>query len=60
MTETEMVEAALKEIFVGAESYLEDWIDEEGEYTEEEFEKIRKLAWDLLDTIQQRAFDELP
>lgn len=40
MTSEEIVKQAWRELIVGAQSYRDDWLDEEGEYTEQEAEDI--------------------
>lgn len=44
---------AYKEIFDSAESMLEDWIDEEGKYSEEEFEEIFNKSFELLHKLRE-------
>jgi hypothetical protein len=40
MTTEEIVAQAWREIILGAQSYRDDWIDEEGEYGEQEAKEI--------------------
>jgi hypothetical protein len=51
MTEDEITEAAWYELLTSAQSSLEDWIDEEGEYGED-YEKIYRKAFDLLNELK--------
>lgn len=48
MTQREKVEAAWKLLLTGAESALEDWYDEDGQYSEEDAEEVRALAGTML------------
>jgi hypothetical protein len=54
LTNAQIDEIAYQEIFQAARSMLDFWIDEEGEYSEEDFEKIRKRCAQLVDELEQR------
>lgn len=53
MTPEEIREQAWREIIVGAQSYRADWIDEEGEYTEDDAQAIRAAMGVILADLQQ-------
>lgn len=54
LTDDEITEIAYEQIFESAESLLQDWIDEEGEFSREDYFKIRARAFDLLKQLRQR------
>lgn len=53
MNNAEIRQAAWEILLSGAESYLEDWIDEEGEYGKD-YEAIFKEAFELLHGLQEQ------
>lgn len=56
MTEEEIIRAAWRELLSGAESALDDWVDEEGEYgayADKVYNRQRALLADL--KRQERA-----
>lgn len=53
MTEEEIEAAAWYELITSAQSHLEDWIDEEGEYGED-YDKIFSKAFDLLHQLKEK------
>jgi len=54
LTDSEIEEIAYAEIFQSARSMIEDWIDEEGEYSREDFLKIRAKALFLIRELEAR------
>ena len=54
LTDEEITEAAYHEIFNGARSMLEDWIDEEGVYSREEYRKIFNRGFKLLRQLEEK------
>lgn len=54
MTPEQIESRAYELIFNGAESHMEDWIDEEGEYSREDYEQIFKKSFELLDQLREK------
>lgn len=54
MTDDEIELEAYAQIFSGAESILEDWINESGDFTDEDFDKIYAKAFELLKELRGR------
>jgi hypothetical protein len=52
VTEEEITQAAWKELLSGAESALDDWVDEEGQYGDD-YMKIFQRQRDLLRELKQ-------
>jgi hypothetical protein len=50
---------AFEEVLVGAQSYLDDWTDEEGEYTTEDAERIRGAMRSKILALRERNDPEL-
>ncbi len=59
LTDQEITRAAYEQIIEGAQSMLDDWIDEEGEYSREDYFKIRKRASWLLSQLREKDPVEL-
>lgn len=53
MTPEEIFEQAWREINIGAESYRADWLDEEGEYSEEDAQAIRYAMGVILSHLRR-------
>ena len=51
MTEQEIKAAAWRELLAGAESALDDWIDEEGEYADLDVE-VREAQREILRSLK--------
>jgi len=51
MTEQEIEAAAWRELLAGAESALDDWIDEEGEYADLDVD-VRAAQWRILRALK--------
>lgn len=54
MTPEQIESAAYELIFNGAESYMEDWIDEGGDYSREDYEKIFAKSFELLRELRKK------
>lgn len=54
LTDAEVTALAYEQIFNSAESVLEDWIDEEGEYSHKDYQKIFDRSFELLDELRKR------
>lgn len=55
LSDNEVVTAAWGKLLSGAESVAEDWIDEDGEFTEEDGERVFQMQFQLL--RQLKSFD---
>jgi hypothetical protein len=53
LTDNQVTEIAYREIFDSAESMLEDWMDEDGQYSEEDFERIFEKSFELLNKLRE-------
>jgi hypothetical protein len=53
MTDDEILEHAWRIVWEGAEGYCEDWIDEGGEYSEEDGETIFRVMGDMIYKMRQ-------
>lgn len=53
MIDTQITSIAYRLLFDGAESHFEDWIDEEGEFSREDYEKIFKRGFELLAQLRE-------
>ncbi len=54
LTDEEITQLAYEEIFNSAQSMLEDWIDEDGQYSPEDFEKIYSRSFELLKELKEK------
>jgi hypothetical protein len=54
LSDEQITEEAYDILFKGAESYAEDWIDEEGEYSEEDADKIFTRMFQLLNELREK------
>jgi hypothetical protein len=54
LSDDEVTQIAYEEIFKGAESILEDWIDESGDYSEEDFDRIFARSFELLKELREK------
>jgi hypothetical protein len=54
VTPEEITDEAYDILFRGAESYAEDWMDEDGEYSEEDADKIFERMFELLRELREK------
>jgi hypothetical protein len=54
LTETEVRALAYEQIFNSAESVLEDWLDEDGEYSHKDYQRIFDKSFELLNELRER------
>lgn len=52
LSDEEVTQIAYRTLLTGAESYAEDWIDEEGEYSEEDGDRIFNKLFQLLGELK--------
>lgn len=52
LSDDEINHVAWSQLLDGAESFAEDWIDEEGEFTEEEADRIFDRMFEILDELR--------
>ena len=48
LSDDEITDIAYEQLLRGAESYAEDWMDEDGQYTEQDGDKIFDRMFELL------------
>lgn len=53
LTDEEITQEAWRQVLAGAQSSHENWIDEDGEYTESDFRKIYKKGFDIIRELEQ-------
>lgn len=53
LTDSEVNRVAWREIINGARSFIEDWIDEEGEFTEADGDRIFDRALDIVKEMEK-------
>ncbi len=54
LTPEQIDSIAYELLFNGAESYMEDWLDEDGEYSREDYERIFSRSFELLNQLRER------
>ena len=54
LSDEQITEEAYENLFRGAESYAEDWMDEMGDYTEEDADKIFERMFELLKELREK------
>ena len=52
LSDEEITDIAYETLLNGAESYAEDWMDEEGEYSSEDADKIFERMFQLLEELR--------
>lgn len=52
LSDEQITEEAYDILFKGAESYAEDWMDEDGEYSQEDADKIFTRMFELLNELR--------
>lgn len=59
LSEREVMAIAWDEVLEGAQSYMDDWIDEEGDFTEEDLQRVIDAAQRIIDylTLVRRELD---
>jgi hypothetical protein len=54
LTDEEISIIAYEKIFQSARSLIEDWIDEDGDYSQEDFVKILKKCFELIRELEEK------